>query len=609
MPTPNEVVEMHRRMVDNTSTLRIRWDEDEDRWNQKNYKEPQGKGIGYEQVTSNDFRAVGKKGISMLSGAAMKLQVPVGADKRTERDEDNAAEQFLRGNFKANDRLCINQGDKGTLIQAISWYLNIRGTTIGRAQLRKRTTKNGNEITWAEAMPWDVRDCSWMYGPFGLEWICREFAIHRTRAEKDWKIPSSLDKEQHILKGYDWYDGERNIVVIPDISLSTAVKDEIHGLVDGNGEPRVPGWVNANTLQPLITHIGEGGMTESQLTDGMVHFGESILADLRHPLEALQKLNSIRMELASRSREPGYTLKTREGNKSLDSAPYKGGPGISLQHEDEIEFFDTLRLAADADALQVILTTEANKGGFPAVSFGSTGGHDPSGFAITQLKGGVADKVMGAAQAGSAALMTIAEIWRDHFNTRAFDGIQLSGQGRNRKWFAAFITPDMIEDLPSAEIELVPELPEDSAGKIAAAIQLSTPLADGKPVLGRRSVLEDYLNRPDSDLDIDDVMNMMASSEPSVEAQRMTDSLANRGDVAGAMAWYAVEKMLVVERQRILLQLGVDPSILTEGFDPETDETRRGESAGFPPRYYLVRQQGYQVQCLDLKHPSRQAQW
>ena len=90
MPTPNEIVDMHKRKEDNTAMLRIRWDDDEDRWNQKQYVEPHGKGIGYEAVTSNEFRVVMKKGIAMFSGAKMKLNVNDPKAQRTERDEDNA---------------------------------------------------------------------------------------------------------------------------------------------------------------------------------------------------------------------------------------------------------------------------------------------------------------------------------------------------------------------------------------------------------------------------------------------------------------------------------------------------------------------------------------
>lgn len=579
MPEPQEIWDMHHRKENDTAMLRIRWDDDLDRWNQKDYKEPNGKGTGYEQVTTNEFRVVGKKGISMISSAKMKLIVPIGADKRTERDEDNAKEQFLRGNFKANDRRLINKGETGTLIQAISWYLNIRGTTVGRAQMRRR--KNG--APFAEAMPWDPRDCTWEYGPEGLAWICHKFAILREHVPHEWKIPSSLDSEQKVLVGVDWYDGERNIVVIPDISLAKAVKDTPHGLVDGDEEPLVPGWVQANTLQPLISPMLTGGMTEAQLADGMEHFGESILADLRHPLEAYQKLQSIRMEMASRGREPGYSVHTRDGNKSLDAAPYKSGQSVPMGIDEKVEIFDLLKMSEDSDSLQALIGSEASKGGFPPVSFGSTQGVETSGFAITQLKGGVADKIMGQAQAGGAALMTIAEIWTDHYNTDAFDTIRLSGQGRNRRWFSASITPDQIRDLPLAEIELLPQLPEDQAGKVQQAMLLSQPQADGMPTLARQQINEDILQRPDSDLDMDEILNMMGMSDEMVKAQRMTNALANRGDINGAKIWHNKLKMLVaVETAKLqqLLQMGIE--IDTSEFNPETDETRRAEGGLSP---------------------------
>ena len=587
MPTQQEILDMVERKETATQLLRKRWNRDYDKhWILEPYQEEDGRGRGFRQYTSNDSRVNAKKAIGMISAAQMKIIVPQnigdGTGGRKERDNDNAKEQFIRGNFRANDQRLIRLGERGggPLLQQLAFYLNVRGTTVGRCLLRRRGAR-----TIADATPWDPRDCFWEYGPDGLDWIVHRFSMMGSQAERDWKFDRK-DKELEVLTVYDYYDGERNIVSIPE-GKDTPVKDEVHGLLDGDGEPQTPAWVMANTLQPAISPSTSAGntLTIDQLSSSLLDFGESIFADGRHQFETWNFITGIRLELAGRSRKPMFGIESESGVKLVQGDPFKEGAEIPLKTGEKLVVYDFLKTAGDTDALSGVVATEQQKAGFPSVSFGSL--PDPvSGFAITQLKGGTADKVMGSAQAGGAALMQISDIWCDHFNTRAFDSMELSGEGRNRKWFAGFISPQDIEDLPQAQITLIPELPENVAEKVQTAIALRTPGVDGNPLESDRLIREDWLNRDDADMDADAIMQQMAVQNPLVQAMRMVDSLAKSGDIDGAMAWRDQFWIIGKQMEDALLQAGVDTSDPTAGISTEPG------NAGFSPEVLPRESQG-----------------
>ena len=589
MPTQQEILDLVEEKETSTSNLRKRWDSDYSKhWILEEYTEPDGKGRGFRQYTSNDSRVNAKKAIGMISSAQTKIIVPqniaAGVGGRNERDDDNAKEQFIRGNFRANDQRLIRLGEKGggPLLQQMAFYLNVRGTTVGRCLLRRR---GGGGRTIADATPWDPRDCFWEYGPDGLDWFVHRFSIMGSQAERDWKF-DRVDKEIEVLTIYDYYDPERNIVLIPE-GKDTPVKDEVHGLQDGDGEPQTPAWVMANTLQPAISPSISAGntLTTSQLNDSLLDFGESIFADGRHQYETWNFVTGLRLELAGRSRQPMFGIESESGIKLVQGSPFKDGAEIPLKTGEKLNVYDFLKTAGDTDALSGVVATEQQKAGFPSVSFGSL--PDPvSGFAITQLKGGTADKVMGSAQAGGAALMQIADIWCDHFATHSFDGMELSGEGGNRKWFAGFITPEDIQDLPQAQITLIPELPENVSEKIQNAIALRTPGVDGMPLEADRIIREDWLNRDNSDMDNDAVMQQMAAQNPLVQAMRMVDSLAKSGDAEAARHWQNQFRMTLIQMEQALAQGGLDPTASEAGISTEPG------NAGFSPEVLPRESQG-----------------
>ena len=195
--------------------------------------------------------------------------------------------------------------------------------------------------------------------------------------------------------------------------------------------------------------------------------------------------------------------------------------------------------------------------------------------------------------------MQIADIWSDHFATRAFGGMELSGEGRNRKWFSGFIDPEDIQDLPQAQITLVPELPENLSEKIQNAIALRTPGPDGNPLESDHMIREDWLNRDDSEMDADSVRAQQAAQDPIVNAIRMVDSLVKQGKFEEARAWQNRFKMQMKQMEQVLLQAGIDPN-------DDTGIDTNPETAGFSPEVLPRESQGLGSPTVGVDTPFQE---
>jgi hypothetical protein len=508
---------------------------------------------GYETYTSNDSKTFARKGIAILNSALMSVRCPQNNDPREQREQDNAKEQFAIGNLKANDERLVRIG-VGPLRRSMDFHMLIRGFTTGRCTLVKR----GNR-SWADATPWDPLEVAWEYGPDGLAWICRRWAILRSAAERDWQLPRAENPEEEVVTCYDYYDTIMNIVLLPDVQKEP-VKNNPHGVLDGYGEPRVAGWCVANPMQPPIQagNIHTGNiMDTNQLGDLMADYGESIFSENRETWDTHNFNMSIMKNLSGRSLKPVFGIRSANGTRLIEGDPFKSGAEIPLAQGEELIIYRMQESAPDLLPYQSIVDGEKQRGGFSVIMYGDA----PlaiSGVAMHTLKSGQGDKVLSGAIAIQLALKDITNIWCDQYITGAFgQGMELSGQGGNRKWFVANITPDMIRELPELVITLTPQFPEDDAGKVQMALALRQPGPTGLPVLGDYDIREDILERQNSDQDLDTILQEQAGMEPLVQAHRFVDALSKRGD-EGAQYWQGRWMMLVSQAMQAgFLPMGI----------------------------------------------------
>jgi len=569
MTIAEDIIEKVDQKETDTGKLRERWDEDyQKRWLLEPYA-PVGL-HGYETHTSNDSRTMARKAVSILSGAAMTVKTPQDNDARTERDQDNAKERFTLGNFRANDaRLALI--DQPSLRQSLSFYLTNYGKTCGRAMLMK----DGGRA-WADATPWDPKEVMWEMGHQGLLWICHKYYRMPSTIESEYGTAFDKDKRRSPSLVYDYYDLEKNIVIIPAIRPTGTMKDARHGLPD-----QVPGWVMSSSLQPPITkgisHFGEE-MMAVQLADSLVDYGESIYVENRDIWDDNNFVMSIQKELVHRSLKPVFGIESADGTlRMVEGDPFKAGAEIPMRNGERLVVYDFIKTAGDTTFYMTLVNGQMQRGGFPVIMFGETPA-TISGFAMNTLKSGVADKVLPMAQAEATTLRQISNIWADHFVGGGFGALELSGQGRNRMWFSGLITPADIMDLPEVEIELLPQLPEDNAGKVQMAQQLRQPGPDGMPLQSDLRIREEVLEMQDSDLETDAILEQLAMQNPLVQAQRMTDALAKRGN-EGAQWWHVQFQMVFRQMVQAALQGGLSPDEILN-----VPNTNRGNNnPGFDP--------------------------
>jgi hypothetical protein len=573
MALADDIIEKVDRKEQDTARLRSRMDEDyRKRWLLEDYKDDRL--WGYAAYTTNESRTYARKSISMLSGAAMTVQVPHGNDDRDSRDDNNSKERFIIGNYRANDERLSKIG-LTSLRQTMSFTLPIFGYTTGRCLLMKEKGQS-----WADATPWNPMEVMWEFGHKGLLWICHKSYKLIAQIESEWNITASDSKPYDAVVEYDYYDTERNVVIIPAIR-DTPVKNKRHGLRD-----EVPGWVVSSSLQPPIVRGGVGGNDVSgmELADATADYGESIFAENRHGYDDHNFAMSIYKELTRRSLRPVFGITSADGTKVVpDADPWGSGTEIALAQGEQLIVYDFIRAQQDMIPYMTMLSGEMQRGGLPVIMHGETPAAI-SGYAMNTLRAGVSDKVLPLAQAQSTALKQIANIWCDQFVTNSFGSMELSGQGKNRKWFSATITPDMMQDLAQAEIKLSPQLPEDNAGKVQTALMYRQPGIDGMPLKSDFKIREDDLQMEDSDLEYDAILQQMAMSDELVKAQRMTDSLAKRGDEA-AQWWHMRFMMLVQKLQQagVPLEDAEPPNVNTDGGGGFNPQVLPRSVQGLPP--------------------------
>jgi len=598
MAIADDIIEQVDEKEVDTEKLRERWRRDyETHWLLDKYAPPELQ--GYETHTSNDSRTMARKGISLLSGAAMTAQTPQDNDDRATRNNDNDKERFILGNFRANDARLANIG-MPSLKSNMSFSVPIFGHTMGRALLMK---ENGE--SWADATPWDPKETMWEFGHKGLLWICHKYYRMPQQIEKEYgkKFGPDRNKKDPALI-YDYYDEEKNIVVVPDLRATSGalIKNLRHG------HNRVPGWVVMSSLQPPIVRNGpQGGQLPSQisrvqLADSLADYGESIFVENRAIWDDNNFVMSIQKELVHRSLKPVFGIKSRDGVKLVEGDPFKAGAEIPLRADEELIVYDFIKAASDIGPYATLVNGEMQRGGFPVIMFGETPA-TISGFAMNTLKSGVGDRVLPDSQSISTALKQISNLWVDHFVTGAFGSLELSGQGRNRRWFAARISPQSIIDLPEVEIMLRPQLPEDMPGKIQMAIQLRQPGADGRPLGSDYRIREEVLEWQDSDLEDDAIWEQMASQNPLVQAQRTMDALAKRGDEHGAKAWMIQFQMAMNQFIQMAVQSGVTPDVLSA----PAPNTNDGQPNSFTPQVLPNALQGIQPPTPGIDTPFQTA--
>ena len=517
-----EIIDMVESHYTSTYPLRDRMEQDH-----KLYRlEPYDAGDGYRSYTSNEPQVMADKIISWLTSAEMVVRIPFSGNERDQRDADNQKERFLTGIIRAADEN-LSMRLLPPLRDQLAWYTTLRGWYAGRVLL----IKNDKGETNIDITPWDPLNTFWCEGDDGLDWACYRMRKSPSEIAKQYKVKSGdlgEDTEESIFV-YDFYDREDNYVVMQDRLLKKRTK---HGY-DG-----VPCFVGMVGSAPLVQSDEVG-------TDAIADFGESVFKHNRENFENNNFMMSTMLELTARSRKQGLKVKSRDGTKSLEEDPYQEGSEISLAQGEEVEPLGMLEMAKESGAFMGLVSSEVQRGGLPYSIYGELQ-FQLSGYAINTLRQGIETVLSPRIQALERAYRQIFNIISEQYGSGKFKSVEVSGRDRERMYFSAEISPDIVKKGGDPEVSIMSQLPQDDMSKMSMA-QIAR---EGEvPLLPDIFIRDMILGLQDAD-QLDDVIKEQIAEKALPEASLWTllASLENRGRGDLAQFYYGELMRLMTEK-------------------------------------------------------------
>ena len=517
-----EIIDMVESHYTSTYPLRDRMEQDH-----KLYRlEPYDAGDGYRSYTSNEPQVMADKIISWLTSAEMVVRIPFSGNERDQRDADNQKERFLTGIVRAADEN-LSMRLLPPLRDQLAWYTTLRGWYAGRVLL----IKNDKGETNIDITPWDPLNTFWCEGDDGLDWACYRIRKSPSEIAKQYKVKSGdlgEDTEESIFV-YDFYDREDNYVVMQDRLLKKRTK---HGY-DG-----VPCFVGMVGSAPLVQSDEVG-------TDAIADFGESVFKHNRENFENNNFMMSTMLELTARSRKQGLKVKSRDGTKSLEEDPYQEGSEISLAQGEEVEPLGMLEMAKESGAFMGLVSSEVQRGGLPYSIYGELQ-FQLSGYAINTLRQGIETVLSPRIQALERAYKQIFNIISEQYGSGKFKSVEVSGRDRERMYFSAEISPDLVKKGGDPEVSIMSQLPQDDMSKMSMA-QIAR---EGEvPLLPDIFIRDMILGLQDAD-QLDDVIKEQIAEKALPEASlwSLLASLENRGRGDLAQFYYGELMRLMMEK-------------------------------------------------------------
>ena len=517
-----EIIDMVESHYTSTYPLRDRMEQDH-----KLYRlEPYDAGDGYRSYTSNEPQVMADKIISWLTSAEMVVRIPFSGNERDQRDADNQKERFLTGIVRAADEN-LSMRLLPPLRDQLAWYTTLRGWYAGRVLL----IKNDKGETNIDITPWDPLNTFWCEGDDGLDWACYRIRKSPSEIAKQYKVKSGdlgEDTEESIFV-YDFYDREDNYVVMQDRLLKKRTK---HGY-DG-----VPCFVGMVGSAPLVQSDEVG-------TDAIADFGESVFKHNRENFENNNFMMSTMLELTARSRKQGLKVKSRDGTKSLEEDPYQEGSEISLAQGEEVEPLGMLEMAKESGAFMGLVSSEVQRGGLPYSIYGELQ-FQLSGYAINTLRQGIETVLSPRIQALERAYKQIFNIISEQYGSGKFKSVEVSGRDRERMYFSAEISPDIVKKGGDPEVSIMSQLPQDDMSKMSMA-QIAR---EGEvPLLPDIFIRDMILGLQDAD-QLDDVIKEQIAEKALPEASlwSLLASLENRGRGDLAQFYYGELMRLMMEK-------------------------------------------------------------
>ena len=477
---PEDIVALVEGHYNATEPLRQRMEDDHAIYRLA----PYDAGEGYQSFTSNEPQTYADKVMGWIAGAEMTVRIPHNGNDRDTREKNDLKERFLVGVLRAADeRLCTMM--LPPLKDQLAWYMTIRGWYAGRALLAKR--KDGT--TYVDITPWDALHTYWGVGSDGLDWACYRVPKTKQQIEAQYgiKLDGIMNRDENGLMVYDFYDKEMNTIIVHNGNTNNPVQHTIKKQT-AHGAKQVPVFLGPVGPNPYIVPLNQ-----TNLEDTIADVGESLYRSNRDTYLNHNLVMSTMLEMVARSKRQGLKVKSRDGTKTLDEAPYLEGSEISLAQGEDVEPLGLMEIARETGAFMGLVSGELQRGSLPHTVYGDVP-FQLSGFAINTLRQGV-DTVLGKyLRAAEKAFQMIFNIVSDQYASGSFQAIEVSGMDKNRNYFSEEITPETLDKTGMAEVMLTAQLPQDDMAKYSMAQiarEGATPLLSDRAIRDRILAIQD----------------------------------------------------------------------------------------------------------------------
>ena len=574
MPTPEQIIEIVNRMERERSALHERMDKDFDRYNLVAYQgETDEDGSptldGNKKFTSNDPRTALNLALHLLGTAPALIRVRKPKAKKPQRELDNRKELFAIGILEAantrrsdlampalQDALaaqCLLRGRCAQRVLLVKEPVEDRSSELApeiRRQIEQITGPMGPRTrTYVDIQDWDPRNTYWTMGKHALAWACHK--MMKTAAEIDAEYGKDLEPEM-VFKSteethavYDYFDETHNLVVMEGGRILKSRTP--HGM------GKVP--VDVHLVGPLPTFQALG-------QDYDVHYGESFYQSDREMYDQQNFILSVLAELSKRSIQQGLLIYSADGRLTLESDPRVSGAETHLRTgQEDVKPLPPMEMVKESGAFMGVIAAMIQRGTFPASVFGDLA-FQLSGFAIKQLRQGVEAPISPSLRTLAVALKSILNMVAAAYEGGSFDTMTLSGrmQDVDHSDFEEEIPPEAIGQGGIIEIELVPQMPQDDASKMALAQMAS---AGPVPILDHRFIREHILQLQDVEQVERAVQEQLArTGSPSALAFSNMLAAAEQGDKELAQLWMMefqiqmMQRMIQMSQVRALGQPG-----------------------------------------------------
>ena len=204
-----------------------------------------------------------------------------------------------------------------------------------------------------------------------------------------------------------------------------------------------------------------------------------------------------------------------------------------------------LEMAKESGAFMGLVSSEVQRGGLPYSIYGELQ-FQLSGYAINTLRQGIETVLSPRIQALERAYKQIFNIISEQYGSGKFKSVEVSGRDRERMYFSAEISPDIVKKGGDPEVSIMSQLPQDDMSKMSMA-QIAR---EGEvPLLPDIFIRDMILGLQDAD-QLDDVIKEQIAEKALPEASLWTllASLENRGRGDLAQFYYGELMRLMTEK-------------------------------------------------------------